>query len=404
MKTLGKILLTLFFVIAIFLTPAFQNSMAENNEPTGSLAVCVSVASDSCIIRESPKPDSGILYRGENGQVFQVVARFGHMIGVQLDSDQIGYILLEDVQLAELGEASEQQAPLSSSFTSLTLVGSDNSDDSIFSLGASIASLTNTTPKQTVSETHIDPDQPNTGIVQVTSDEESQVKDSVLIDPEPNDHETEVSIPLAESSPDQITKDTQQPVTSPEEDLDTDESIAVPAPVEAKTEDETQVESQPEYAPPEVVAEEADESDITDMYQPVTMQTPSLNSEENIMYQLICKLRASKELNPLELDTALIDVARTKTRELIDLDYFSHTSPVYGSPQDMLRYFSISYDYMGENIGLNTNVKEAYNAFINSPLHLDNILNPDFTHIGIGVEDKNSKQIIVTLVFIESSK
>jgi len=118
------------------------------------------------------------------------------------------------------------------------------------------------------------------------------------------------------------------------------------------------------------------------------------------MYQLICKLRASKGLNPLTLDTALIDVARIKTRELIDLDYFSHTSPIYGSPQDMLRHFNISFGYTGENIGLNTNAEAAYKAFINSPLHLDSLLNPDFTHIGIGIDDKNSDQIIVTLLFI----
>ncbi len=363
MKTLGKILLTLFFVLAILLTPAFQNSL------TGSVAVCVSVASDSCIIRESPDPDSSILYRGENGQVFQVVARFGQMIGVQLNADQIGYIPLKDVQLAESGETPDQLANLSPSYTPLTLVGTDNSDNSVFGLGASIGSLTNFTEEQTEAETPLEPNQPNTGLEQKTADDETQAADSVPVDLVPDDPEAEDSIPPAESSPDQI--------------------------------NEAQPEPQPEYTPPEVITDEADEPDTI---QSVTVQAPSLTSAENIMYQLICKLRATKGLNPLALDTALIDVARIKTRELIDLDYFSHTSPVYGSPQDMLRHFSISFAYMGENIGLNTNAEEAYKAFINSPLHLDNILNPDFTHIGIGIEDKNSEQIIVTLVFIESSE
>lgn len=394
MKTLGKILLTLFFVLSILLAPTFRDSLAENERPTESVAVCISVTTDSCIIRESPDPDSVILARGENGQVFQVIARFGQMIGVQLNAYQIGYIPLKDVQLAESGETPDLLTPLTPSYTPITLVGSDNSDNNVFALGASIASLSNISEGQTEAEALMEPHQPSTGLEQEPSNHETQATDTVPIDQVPDEPETEDSIPPTGSNPDQTIEDTPVEVqtgTGTEADSDVDGSLPEPEP-------------EPESTAPEIITDEADETDESDTVQSVTVQAPSLTSSENIMYQLICKLRATKGLNPLALDTALIDVARIKTRELIDLDYFSHTSPVYGSPQDMLRHFSISFSYMGENIGLNTNAEEAYKAFINSPLHLDNILNPDFTHIGIGIADKKSDQVIVTLIFIKSSE
>ena len=68
-----------------------------------------------------------------------------------------------------------------------------------------------------------------------------------------------------------------------------------------------------------------------------------------------------------------------------DLGYFSHTSPTYGSPFQMMKSFGISYRTAGENIAKGYASPEAVvNAWMNSPGHRANILNSTYTHIGVG--------------------
>ena len=67
--------------------------------------------------------------------------------------------------------------------------------------------------------------------------------------------------------------------------------------------------------------------------------------------------------------------------------YFSHTSPTYGSPFDMMRDFGVSYRTAGENIAQGQRTpQEVVNAWMNSAGHRKNILNGNFTHIGVGYE------------------
>ena len=66
-------------------------------------------------------------------------------------------------------------------------------------------------------------------------------------------------------------------------------------------------------------------------------------------------------------------------------NYFSHTSPTYGSPFDMLKNFKVSYRTAGENIAGNATNSGAVNAWMNSSGHKANILNNSFNYTGIGV-------------------
>lgn len=51
---------------------------------------------------------------------------------------------------------------------------------------------------------------------------------------------------------------------------------------------------------------------------------------------------------------------------MVDNNYFSHTSPTYGSPFDMMKNFRISYKTAGENIAGNSSNSGAVNAWMNS--------------------------------------
>ena len=65
--------------------------------------------------------------------------------------------------------------------------------------------------------------------------------------------------------------------------------------------------------------------------------------------------------------------------------YFSHESPTYGTPFEMMQQLGISYRTAGENIAMGYSTAEAVvNAWMNSESHRANILNGTYTQIGVG--------------------
>ncbi len=104
--------------------------------------------------------------------------------------------------------------------------------------------------------------------------------------------------------------------------------------------------------------------------------------------RLVNVIRSQNGLKQLEEDWQLSRVARYKSRDMAQKHYFSHTSPTYGSPFDMIKAFGISYRTAGENIAMGQRTPQAVvDAWMNSPGHRANILNPAFTKIGVGFED-----------------
>ncbi len=109
------------------------------------------------------------------------------------------------------------------------------------------------------------------------------------------------------------------------------------------------------------------------------------SSFEQQVVLLVNQQREANGLAPLTLSSELSNVARTKSQDMHDNNYFSHTSPSYGSPFDMLTSFTISYSSAGENIAMGYTSPEAVmSAWMNSPGHRANILNASYTQIGIG--------------------
>lgn len=95
--------------------------------------------------------------------------------------------------------------------------------------------------------------------------------------------------------------------------------------------------------------------------------------------------RAKNGLEPLTMNWELSRVARYKSQDMHDRGYFSHTSPTYGSPFNMIRNFGISYRTAGENIAMGYNTPQAVvTGWMNSSGHRANILNSSFTQIGVG--------------------
>ena len=113
----------------------------------------------------------------------------------------------------------------------------------------------------------------------------------------------------------------------------------------------------------------------------------SATSEEKELLNLINEQRAAYGLSALKFDEELQKVARIKAEDLVNNNYFSHNSPTYGSPFDMIKSFGISYKAAGENIAGNSTLKGAVDAWMNSQGHRENILSNAYNYTGIGVVD-----------------
>jgi len=115
-----------------------------------------------------------------------------------------------------------------------------------------------------------------------------------------------------------------------------------------------------------------------------SQETPDFSAMQKEMLGYINAERASANVTPLTLDQKLCQGAYLKSRDMAVNGYFSHTSPTYGSPFDMMTSQGITYRMAGENIAKNISVKGAHTAFMNSPGHKANILNQGFGKVGLG--------------------
>jgi len=106
---------------------------------------------------------------------------------------------------------------------------------------------------------------------------------------------------------------------------------------------------------------------------------------ESEVMRLVNEARAKNGLKPLSANWELSRVARYKSQDMVDRRYFSHTSPTYGTPFQMIKSFGLTYRTAGENIAYGQSTPQAVvNAWMNSSGHRANILNPSYTQIGVG--------------------
>ncbi|MGB9875239.1 MAG: S-layer homology domain-containing protein [bacterium] len=128
----------------------------------------------------------------------------------------------------------------------------------------------------------------------------------------------------------------------------------------------------------------------------VSGQTASIALDEKATFLLglINKERANAGLNTLKWDSTLADFAQKYATEMGEHGFFSHVSPISGSFQERAKVlFDQGFTFVGENLARVNNISSfttetilssIHNSFMNSPTHRDNILNPNWTLVGIG--------------------
>ena len=140
-----------------------------------------------------------------------------------------------------------------------------------------------------------------------------------------------------------------------------------------------QAEKQPAQKPVQQKPAQAEKPQAT------TPVSSAVSAFEQQVVELTNQERAKNGLPALKLDVELSKVARDKSKDMQTKNYFSHTSPTYGSPFDMMKTYGISYKSAGENIAMGQrSPEEVVQAWMNSQGHRENIMNPNFTHIGVG--------------------
>nr|WP_317331448.1 CAP domain-containing protein [uncultured Romboutsia sp.] len=132
-------------------------------------------------------------------------------------------------------------------------------------------------------------------------------------------------------------------------------------------------------------------------------QKPStdFSSYQRQVLDLVNEERTKRGISALTLDSSLSSVATKKSQDMVNKNYFDHTSPTYGSPFDMMKQFRVSYRTAGENIAKGQKTpQDIVTAWMNSEGHRKNILNPNFTNLGVGIAKDSKGTTYWTQMFI----
>ena len=132
-------------------------------------------------------------------------------------------------------------------------------------------------------------------------------------------------------------------------------------------------------------------------------QVPSTSTSNiEIVLKLINDARTADGLPKLKLGATLPKVAQHKADDMVKNNYFSHTSPTYGSPFDMMKKYNVSYLSAGENIAGNPSIENAVSSWLNSSTHKQNLLSPKYNYIGIGITKSDIYGYIIVAMFAQS--
>ena len=98
------------------------------------------------------------------------------------------------------------------------------------------------------------------------------------------------------------------------------------------------------------------------------------------------KAREAHGVEALAVNWEAARLARYRSEEMVELNFFGHHSRIYGEPDEMLMRFGLPFTNAGINIAKGQDsAKEVVNAWLSSPEHRENLLNADFTSAGVGI-------------------
>ncbi|EGL81657.1 SCP-like extracellular [Caldalkalibacillus thermarum TA2.A1] len=119
-------------------------------------------------------------------------------------------------------------------------------------------------------------------------------------------------------------------------------------------------------------------------------------ANERQIFDLVNVTRTAMELSPFDWHDEVAEIAREHSRDMLEHNYFDHYSPRYGGLGERLQRGGVDFARAGENIAWNyVDAPDVHHGWLNSPGHRQNIVEPAFTHLGVGVVDKYYTQNFV---------
>ena len=135
-----------------------------------------------------------------------------------------------------------------------------------------------------------------------------------------------------------------------------------------------------------------------------SIESNNITADNNIDIEYILNkinsIRNENGIASLTLDDLLTSTAQNKARDMVENNYFSHNSPTYGSPFEMMKSAGVIYKTAGENIAGNPSIDDAISSFLESENHKKNILSNSYNYIGIGLEKSEKYGYILVLMFV----
>lgn len=131
----------------------------------------------------------------------------------------------------------------------------------------------------------------------------------------------------------------------------------------------------------------------------VSIVSFSFSKDQIQILKLVNKERITRGLTPLKLNKTLNKLANIKSNDMYKNNYFSHNSPIYGSPFDLMKKYNVKYMTAAENIAKGQDTPDyVMKMWMESKGHKKNILNPRFKEMGISRDNFNNN--IWTQMFI----
>ena len=139
---------------------------------------------------------------------------------------------------------------------------------------------------------------------------------------------------------------------------------------------------------------------------PRTVVPPPISAgyELNVMEQkavlLLNEDRRSAGLEPLKINLKLSKLAADYSLDMNKRRFFSHVDPDGKDPFERMAAIGVDFPNAGENIAISPDVETAHKMLMDSPLHRENILQPKYTEIGIGVRPDSRGGVYLVQEFI----
>lgn len=142
----------------------------------------------------------------------------------------------------------------------------------------------------------------------------------------------------------------------------------------------------------------------TDATTELDFRTDKFSIDQNGEIEMLVSINEERQkngLNPLVVDPLIRNVARAHSMDMLQKGYFGHQDLSGQTAFERMNNAHVEFSVVGENLALAPSVPLAHIGLMNSPSHKENILDPDYNRVGIGILDTGVYGFMITQDFAD---